>query len=72
MTKKKFKEQWLTYFCEFTEEEISAMVLGVNALRIMEVWPSYVEYCVAKLNEDMDNFTNQMLEDFDEDSVTIQ
>jgi hypothetical protein len=71
MTKKKFKAEWLTYFCEFTEEEISAMVVGVTALRTMELWPHYVDYCVAKMNEDMATFTNELLEDFDEDSAPI-
>ena len=71
MTKKKFKEQWLDYFCGFTEEEISAMVVGVTALRTMELWPHFVAHCVDRINEDMDAFTNELLEDFDEDSAPI-
>ncbi|MDP6038327.1 MAG: hypothetical protein QGG64_07245 [Candidatus Latescibacteria bacterium] len=71
MTKKKFKAEWLDYFCQFTEEEISAMVVGVTALRTMELWPHFVDHCAAKMNEDMAAFTNELLEEFDEDSAPI-
>ena len=47
------------------------MVVGVTALRTMELWPHFVDYCVAKMNEDMATFTNELLEDFDEDSAPI-
>ena len=47
------------------------MVLGVSALQSMNLWHHYVEYCVAKLNEDMDTFTNEILEDLDEDSAVV-
>ena len=64
MTKKQFKAEWLDYFCGFTEEEISAMVLGVHHLRCMELWTPFVDHCVTKMNEDMDTFTNEIPEDF--------
>ena len=52
-------------------EEISAMVLGVSVLQSMNLWHHYVEYCVAKMNEDMDTFTNEILEDLDENFVSV-
>ena len=71
MTKKQFKAEWLDYFCGFTEEEISAMVLGVHHLRCMELWTPFVDHCVTKMNEGMDTFTNEILEDLDEDSAVV-
>ncbi len=72
MTQDEFrKDGWLKYFCGFSQEDISAMVLGVSTLQSMNLWNHYVEYCVAKMNEDMDTFTNEILEVFEEDEAPI-
>ena len=72
MTQDEFrKDGWLKYFCGFSQEEVSAMVLGVSALQSMNLWHHYVEYCVAKMNEHMDTFTNEILEDLDENFVSV-
>tara|TARA_Y100000780_G_scaffold209499_1_gene207088 strand:+ start:362 stop:508 length:147 start_codon:yes stop_codon:yes gene_type:complete len=47
------------------------MVLGVSVLQSMNLWHHYVEYCVAKMNEHMDTFTNEILEDLDENFVSV-
>ena len=73
MTQDEFRKNgFLKYFCSFSQEEISSMILGVHHLQSMGLWFPFVDHCVAKMDEDMDTFTNEILEDFDEDEAPIQ
>ncbi len=73
MTQDKFRKNgFLKYYCSFSQEEISSMILGVHHLQSMGLWFPFVDHCVAKMDEDMDTFMNEILENFDEDEVPIQ
>ena len=52
MTKKKhFRREWEPYFSSFDDEELTTIVLWVEQIREMGMWPNLVEWQMMKIEE---------------------
>ena len=52
MTKNKhFRREWEPYFSSFDDEELTTIVLWVEQIREMGMWPNLVEWQMMKIEE---------------------
>ncbi len=50
-TKKHFRREWEPYFSSFDDEELTTIVLWVEQIREMGMWPNLVEWQMMKIEE---------------------
>ena len=50
-TKKHFRREWEPYFSSFEDEELMTIVLWVEQVREMGMWPNLVEWHMMKIEE---------------------
>ncbi len=51
-TKKLFRREWEPYFSSFDDEELMTIVLWVEQVREMGMWPNLVEWQMMKKIEE--------------------
>ena len=50
-TKKHSRREWEPYFSSFDDEELTTIVLWVEQIREMGMWPNLVEWQMMKIEE---------------------
>ena len=50
-TKKHFRREWEPYSSSFDDEELTTIVLWVEQIREMGMWPNLVEWQMMKIEE---------------------